>query len=91
MAGFLVATYGRFGVATEVPVEMDGRLLDYEDADNGSNTSARLFAGLFTSVETFAHSINSAGHGFSMAPIPLHLGLNPIVQSRSILDSYVSV
>jgi hypothetical protein len=51
-----------------VTVELDGRLFDYEDADSGSSTSARLFAGLFTSVETSAHSINSAGHGFSIAP-----------------------
>ena len=37
-----------------VTVEKDGRLLDYEDADSGSSTSARLFFVELTSVGYFS-------------------------------------
>jgi phytoene dehydrogenase-like protein len=57
-----------------VTVEMDGRLFDYEDADNGSSTSDRLFSGSFTSVETSTESSHSAGHCFNMADM---IGLPP--------------
>jgi hypothetical protein len=52
-----------------ITAEKNGRLFDYEEACNGSSTSARLFLGEFTSVETSAESSQPNGQGFSIEPI----------------------